>query len=110
MTEAMIAASKSGTPARDLVEVTRRVARENSQEQNFIEYIVGHGLGTSQVEMPHFNPETEDILAEGMVFALEPMLVDPVHGTGTIERMCAVGPMAGRLLSKLTLRPWTASW
>jgi Xaa-Pro aminopeptidase len=67
-------------------------------------------MGASQLEMPHFNPDSKDVLAEGMVFALEPMVVDPVIGTGTIERICAVGSNGGRLLSRLALRPWTVKW
>jgi Xaa-Pro aminopeptidase len=110
MTEAMIASSTPGTPASDLVEVTRAVAEENGLGQWFIEYIVGHGIGAAQLEIPRFNPGSEDILAENMTFSLEPMVVDPVLGTGTIERLCAVGPDGGRLLSKLTLRPWTKKW
>ncbi len=110
MTETMIAYCKPGTLARDLVKVTRAVAEQNGQGKNFIEYIVGHGMGTVQLEVPRFNPDSEDVLAEGMVFSLEPMVVDPVHGTGTIERMGAIGPSGGRLLSKLTLRPWTEEW
>jgi Xaa-Pro aminopeptidase len=110
MTEAMITNCKPGVRAADLVEITRKVAEENGQGHNFIEYIVGHGMGASQLEMPHFNPDSKDVLAEGMVFALEPMVVDPVIGTGTIERICAVGSNGGRLLSRLALRPWTVKW
>ena len=110
MTEAMIAACKPGTRAGDLVEITRAVAEKNGEGKYFIEYIVGHGLGATQVETPVFSPGSEEVLAENMTFALEPMVVHPVHGTGTIERMCAVGANGGRLLSELMLRPWTKKW
>lgn len=110
MTEAMIAAAKPGALARDMVEITRAVAEEHGYGDLFCEYIVGHGMGTCQLQIPRFNPDSEDVLEEGMVFALEPMIIHPVHGSGCIERICAVGPDGGRLLSKLTLRPWTVSW
>ncbi len=110
MTETLVAASKPGTRARDLVKVVKAVARKNGLGKYFIEYIIGHGMGTAQLEIPHFNPDSEDVLAEGMVFSPEPMVVHPIHGTGTVERVCAVGRNGGRLLSKLTLRPWTKKW
>jgi len=110
MTEAMITNAKPGTRAEDMVEITRAVAGENGLGKYFIEYIVGHGIGAAQLEIPHFNLGSEDVLAENMTFSLEPMVVHPVHGTGTVERMCAVGRDGGRLLSKLTLRPWTKKW
>jgi len=110
MTEAMIEAAKPGVHANELVELTRAIAERNGQGENFIEYIVGHGMGATQLEIPRFNPDSKDILEEGMVFALEPMVVDPVIGTGTIERICAVGKDGGELLSKLSLRPWTITW
>lgn len=110
MTEAMIAAAKPGVKSKDMVELTREIAEENGQGRNFIEYIVGHGMGACQLEIPRFNPDSIDVLEQGMVFALEPMVVDPIHGTGTIERICMVGENGGELLSKLSLRPWTITW
>lgn len=110
MTEAMIANAKPGARAEDMVEIVRDVAVKNGQKKWFIDYICGHGIGAAQLEIPHFSIGSEDVLAENMTFSLEPMVVHPVHGTGCIERMCMVGKDGGRLLSKLTLRPWTVKW
>jgi len=106
----MITNAKPGTRAEDMVEFLRAVAEKNGQCKWFIEYICGHGIGAAQLEMPHFYIGSQNVLAENMTFPLEPMVVHPVHGTGCIERMCVVGRDGGRLLSKLTLRPWAVKW
>jgi Xaa-Pro aminopeptidase len=110
MTEALLAASKDGTQASELVERARAVAVENGQGRNFIEFLVGHGLGCSQVEVPHCHSNSEDVLAEGMVYAMEPMVVDRVLGTGTVERICCCGKKGGRLLTSLPFRVWEIKW
>lgn len=110
MTETLVSISKPGTPVPELVEAMRSVANEMGEGKSFIDYIVGHGLGCSQLEIPHCHPASPDVLAAGMVYSLEPMVVDPARGTGTIERVCAVGQSGGRLLSKFPLRPWTLKW
>lgn len=110
MTEALLAASKDGMPASELVERARVVAIENGQEKNFIEFLVGHGLGCSQVEAPHCHPNSEDVLAEGMVYAVEPMVVDRVLGTGTVERIVCCGKNEGRLLTNFPFRVWNIKW
>jgi Xaa-Pro aminopeptidase len=45
----------------------------------------GHGLGTALWEMPWFSFEAAQVLREGMVFALEPMLVKLGVGTAVVE-------------------------
>ncbi|HOQ98586.1 MAG TPA: Xaa-Pro peptidase family protein [Anaerolineae bacterium] len=110
MTEALVAASREGTPACELVEVARAVATKNGQGKNFIEFLVGHGLGCSQVEAPHCHLNSDDVLASGMIYAVEPMIVDPVLGTGTVERICCCGKDGGRLLTRLPLRVWDVRW
>ena len=45
----------------------------------------GHGLGTALWEMPWFSYEAAQVLQEGMVFALEPMLVKLGFGTAVVE-------------------------
>lgn len=45
----------------------------------------GHGLGTAVWEMPWFSFEAAQVLQEGMVFALEPMLVRLGFGTAVVE-------------------------
>jgi Xaa-Pro aminopeptidase len=45
----------------------------------------GHGLGTAVWEMPWFSFEANQVLKEGMIFALEPMLVRLGFGTAVVE-------------------------
>lgn len=61
---------------------------------------VGHGIGIEINEMPVLAPRSKEILAEGMVFALEPKFVIPGVGAVGIENSFAV--TAGGL-EKLTL-------
>jgi len=110
MTEAMVANAKPGMPAKQMMAITREVAEQNGMGEWYCDYLCGHGIGACLLEFPYFDPESEDILVENMTFAVEPMVVHPVHGTGCVERMCAVGKDGGRLLSKLTFRPWTMAW
>ena len=51
---------------------------------------VGHGIGIEINEMPVLAPRSKEILAEGMVFALEPKFVIPGVGAVGIENSFAV--------------------
>jgi Xaa-Pro aminopeptidase/Xaa-Pro dipeptidase len=106
MSEAVVREAKAGVSARSLVETSRAVARECGEERWFIDYIAGHGIGTSQLEKPRVNPHSEDILEAGNIFSVEPMVVDPARGTGTIEGMCLVTEAGGDYLSAVPRRPW----
>ena len=51
---------------------------------------IGHGVGIELNEAPVFAPRSKDILAEGMVFALEPKFVIPQVGAVGIENTFVV--------------------
>ena len=51
---------------------------------------IGHGIGIEINESPVLAPRSRDILAEGMVFALEPKFVIPETGAVGIENTFAV--------------------
>jgi Xaa-Pro aminopeptidase len=89
-----------------LAEVARKVAIENGQEDNFIDYMAGHGMGTSQVEKPNINPSSEEPLLPNMYFSLEPMLVKTGFGTGTAESSIWVTGTGSERMMKFELRPW----
>ena len=61
---------------------------------------VGHGIGIEINEGPVLAPRSKDILARGMVFALEPKFVIPGVGAVGIENSFAVQETG---LEKLTL-------
>ena len=51
---------------------------------------IGHGVGIEINEAPVLAPRSRDILAEGMVFALEPKFVIPGTGALGIENTYVV--------------------
>lgn len=64
---------------------------------------VGHGIGVDLHEAPYLGPDEGDILREGMVLGIEPLVYRTGHGFGMqIKDMVAVGPTGGQLLSDVT--------
>ena len=106
MVEACIAASRPGTPARELVTAVESIAEEMGEAQWFIPYMAGHGMGCSQLEIPHIYPHSEDVLAPNQWYALECMVSDPERGTGQMEGIVLITPEGSEYLSQVPLRPW----
>ncbi len=70
---------KEGTRASDV----DKVAREIIDKHGFGEYFnhgLGHGIGLGDGEVPTLNPNSEDILVEGMVMSCEPGIYIPNVG------------------------------
>ncbi len=70
---------KEGVNARDI----DKVAREIIDKYGFGEYFnhgLGHGIGLGDGEVPTLNPNSEDILTEGMVMSCEPGIYIPNVG------------------------------
>jgi len=67
----------------------KRQCQEIAYSAGFVEEHMpmgqGHGLGTALWEIPWFSFEADQALEEGMVFALEPMLVRLGVGTAVVE-------------------------
>ena len=98
-------AARPGTPASELYAIAVHTAAEAGLSEYFMGHrqqagFVGHGIGIEINEMPVLAPRSKEILAEGMVFALEPKFVIPGVGAVGIENSFAV--TAGGL-EKLTL-------
>ena len=71
------------------------IAKKAGFEANFMGHrqkagFIGHGVGIELNEAPVFAPRSKDILAEGMVFALEPKFVIPQVGAVGIENTFVV--------------------
>lgn len=61
---------------------------------------VGHGIGLSLHEHPYISPRHDQVLEEGMVFGLEPLIYDTGHGFGLqLKDMVEVTAQGARLLS-----------
>lgn len=100
MVEACVEASRPGRPARELVAVIQSVADEMGEGAFFIPYMAGHGMGCSQLEIPHIYPYSEDILAPNMWYAVECMVSDPARGTGQMEGIVLITPDGGSTCPK----------
>ncbi len=97
--------AKPGTPAKDLYNTALEMATAAGLADYFMGHnqkagFVGHGIGIEINEGPVLAPRSKDILARGMVFALEPKFVIPGVGAVGIENSFAVQETG---LEKLTL-------
>jgi len=97
--------ARPGTPAKELYNIAAGMAAEAGLADYFMGHaqkagFVGHGIGIEINEGPVLAPRSKDILAENMVFALEPKFVIPGVGAVGIENSFAVQKDG---LEKLTL-------
>jgi Xaa-Pro aminopeptidase len=61
---------------------------------------VGHGIGLSLHEHPYLSPHHDQVLQEGMVFGVEPLIYNTGHGFGLqLKDMVEVTGEGARLLS-----------
>ncbi len=64
---------------------------------------VGHGIGLSLHEHPYLSSRHDQVLEEGMVFGVEPLIYDTGHGFGLqLKDMVAVTARGAELLSDAT--------
>lgn len=103
--EALGRTAGPGTAAKELYEISAKMAAEAGLEDYFMGYsqkagFVGHGVGIEINESPVLAPRSKDIMREGMVFALEPKFVIPGVGAVGIENTYAV---TGSGVEKLTV-------
>ena len=85
--QAIAAKARPGVAAKDLYELAAEMANHAGLSDYFMGHrqkagFIGHGVGIEINEAPVLAPRSRDILAEGMVFALEPKFVIP--GTGAL--------------------------
>lgn len=93
--QAIAAKSRPGVVAKDLYELAAEMANDAGLSDYFMGHrqkagFIGHGVGIEINEAPVLAPRSRDILAEGMVFALEPKFVIPGTGALGIENTYAV--------------------
>lgn len=93
--QAIAAKSRPGVAAKDLYELAAEMAYNAGLSDYFMGHrqkagFIGHGVGIEINEAPVLAPRSRDILAEGMVFALEPKFVIPGTGALGIENTYAV--------------------
>ena len=64
---------------------------------------VGHGIGVDLHERPYLGPHSDEIIADGMVFGIEPLVYRTGFGFGMqIKDMVAIESSGARLLSDVT--------
>ena len=93
--QAIAAKARPGVAAKDLYELAAEMANHAGLSDYFMGHrqkagFIGHGVGIEINESPVLAPRSRDILAEGMVFALEPKFVIPGTGALGIENTYAV--------------------
>lgn len=93
--QAIIGMAKPGIPAADLYYKAVEIARAAGLEKYFMGHkqqsgFIGHGVGIELNESPVIAPKSKDVLAAGMVFALEPKFVIPHVGAVGIENTFVV--------------------
>jgi len=82
--EAARRAARPGMPAAEVDAVAREVIRAAGYGENF-GHGLGHGVGLVIHEAPRLGPRSEDKLAAGMVFTIEPGIYLPGWGGVRIE-------------------------
>ena len=93
--QAIPAKARPGVAAKDLYELAAEMANHAGLSDYFMGHrqkagFIGHGVGIEINEAPVLAPRSRDILAEGMVFALEPKFVIPGTGALGIENTYVV--------------------
>ncbi|WP_335868896.1 M24 family metallopeptidase [Bacillus sp. 2205SS5-2] len=81
---ASLAISKPGTRVGDLDIAARTVIDERGYGDLF-PHRIGHGLGINVHEYPSMSHNNDNVIAEGMVYTLEPGIYDPTIGGVRIE-------------------------
>jgi Xaa-Pro aminopeptidase len=99
MFRACLKVIRPGAPIRDLYRAAERVARRAGFSADYMPNGLGHGLGLSLFELPFLGPSDDSLMEEGMVFALEPMLVRYGLGTAVVEESVLVTADGAEVLS-----------
>jgi Xaa-Pro aminopeptidase len=101
--DACLAAIRPGVAAGDVYAAGLAVARAAGVEAIFQGRgpYVGHGIGLELDEPPVLGPGATTPLAEGMVLAIEPKLIDPAFGAVNLEDDIVVTADRWELLSDL---------
>jgi len=101
-----IAAVRPGVPAREVDAAAREVISRAGFGERF-GHGTGHGVGLEVHEKPNISSRSEEVLAAGMVFTVEPGIYVEKYGGVRIEDMVLVTPSGCEILSRLVpkIRP-----
>jgi Xaa-Pro aminopeptidase len=97
---AAIEGVKSGMNASQADKLARSVIEQAGYGENF-GHGLGHGVGLAVHESPTLGPAAPDLLADGMVFTIEPGIYLPGHGGVRIEDMVVLENGKARVLTRL---------
>ncbi len=108
--QALIPMGKPGALGSNLYQAAVELAHEAGLAAHFMGYgeqirFIGHGVGIELDEMPVIACNVDQLLEEGMVFALEPKFVFPGLGVVGIEDTFLVGPKRLESLTTFEDRP-----
>lgn len=98
-----IASAKPGAKCSDL----DKTARDYISSQGYGQYFghsLGHGVGLEVHERPILSPASNDVLAEGMTFTIEPGIYLPEWGGVRIEDVFVCTDAEARQISKIDKR------
>ncbi len=93
--------ARPGVAVRDLQSECVKIAMDSGFEKEHMTLGWGHGLGVSLFELPFLTYMGDTVLEEGMIFALEPMLVKLGTGTAVVEDTVLITPDGMEALSGL---------
>jgi Xaa-Pro aminopeptidase len=104
---AALAAIRPGVRARDIDAAARRVLADKGFADAF-KHGTGHGVGFAAINhtaLPRIHPASDDVLAEGMVFNVEPAIYIDGYGGMRHCDMALVTPDGHELLTPFQERP-----
>ncbi len=104
--EEVLSIAKVGIPISELYQKAWEVAKRLKVEEEFLGLpgyktrYIGHGIGVELVEPPILSENSNELLLEGMVFALEPKLVSQKGFGAGVESIFLVRENGAEVLSE----------
>ncbi|MDC9824204.1 Xaa-Pro peptidase family protein [Devosia sp. ZB163] len=99
--QAALKAAKPGALARDVDEAARKVITDAGYGEYFV-HRTGHGMGIGGHEPPYITATSDTVLAEGMVFSIEPGIYIPGRFGIRLEDIVILREDGPEILSSLS--------